>query len=60
MIPNIAVQTLLQLERGKHYEDVSELHNTIRVVPWLLQNHDDFILGTEFFFTSPTVISQIQ
>ena len=41
-----------------HYEDVSELHNTI--VPRPLPNLNDFILGTKLFLTTPPVITQIQ
>ena len=36
---------------GKHYEDVSELHNAM--VPRPVPNLDDFILGTELSLTSP-------
>ena len=43
---------------GKHYENVSELHNTIHSRRPL--NHDDFILRTELSLTSPTETSQIQ
>ena len=43
---------------GKHYEDVSELYNTM--VPRPVPNLDDFILGTELSLTSPTVITKIR
>ena len=41
----------------KHYEDVSELHNTI---PTKHHSPDDFIDRTELSLTSPTETSQIQ